>query len=51
MGYEIEFYKTENGSNPIFEFINSLQANQTAKVCLSLGQAVQAIFSECFTLF
>ena len=32
MGYEIEFYKTENGRNPVGEFIQSLQEKQTAKI-------------------
>ena len=32
MGYEIEFYKTENGRKPVEEFIKSLQKNQSAKV-------------------
>lgn len=32
MGYEIEFYKTENGRNPVDEFIKSLQEKESAKV-------------------
>ena len=32
MGYEIEFYKTENNKSPVEDFINSLQENQSAKV-------------------
>lgn len=32
MGYEIEFYKTENGRCPVNEFIHSLQEKQAAKV-------------------
>ena len=32
MGYEIKFYKTENGRKPVEEFIKSLQKNQSAKV-------------------
>ena len=32
MGYEIEFYKTSRGGNPVGEFIYSLQEKQTAKM-------------------
>ena len=32
MGYEIEFYKTENGRNPVNDFINSLQKKQISKI-------------------
>lgn len=32
MGYEIEFYKTENGRKPVEEFIKSLQEKQIAKI-------------------
>nr|MBP3282192.1 type II toxin-antitoxin system RelE/ParE family toxin [Treponema sp.] len=32
MGYEIEFYKTESGRNPVAEFIRSLQKKQYARI-------------------
>ena len=32
MGYEIEFYRTENGRKPVEEFIQSLQEKQIAKI-------------------
>lgn len=32
MGYEIEFYESENGQNPVNDFINSLNEKQIAKV-------------------
>ena len=32
MGYEIEFYETENGRVPVNEFVNSLQEKQKAKI-------------------
>ena len=32
MGYEIEFYKTESGRNPVNEFLQSLQKKQYAKI-------------------
>ncbi|QTQ14613.1 type II toxin-antitoxin system RelE/ParE family toxin [Treponema parvum] len=32
IGYEIEFYKTESGKNPVNEFIQSLQKKQIAKI-------------------
>ena len=32
MGYEIEFYKTESGRNPVNEFMQSLQKKQYAKI-------------------
>jgi hypothetical protein len=32
MGYEIEFYKTENGRKPVEEVIKSLQEKQIAKI-------------------
>lgn len=32
MGYEIEFYKMENGRKPVEEFIKSLQEKQIAKI-------------------
>ena len=32
MGYEIEFYKTENGHIPVEEFIKSLEAKFSAKI-------------------
>ena len=32
MGYEIEFYETENGRMPVNDFIMSLQSKAIAKI-------------------
>lgn len=36
MGYELEFYKSENGRIPVDEFIKSLQPKQIAKILRDL---------------
>lgn len=37
MGYEIEFYRTENGREPVFDFIKTLDKKQAAKVFHNIG--------------
>lgn len=37
MGYEIEFYKTESGRDPVSDFIKTLDKKQAAKIYRNIG--------------
>lgn len=47
MGYEIEFYKTENGRKPVEEFLKSLQKNQSARILKDI-ELLKAIGADLY---